>query len=248
MFSVFGDLATEYMEENFKFSLDEAKTSVHDDESSDEDGEAKENVELLGSTTEVKRAKQIQNFTRSFFLLVGMIIFGTVFFGGTCHCGYGKNHIEGCKASRCSETGGTSRTYVDAFYMSCITLTTVGFGDFTPISAVGHFVGIFYMVIGVSIMGNFVQETSKLRTVLNAREPRPLGELLKLADTDGDGMIRKGEFLRLMLLQNQLVDQASVDYIDELFDRMDAESKNPMSGSIRIALVKKLQAQMAGKQ
>lgn len=45
---------------------------------------------------------------------------------------------------------------LDAFYFSVITLTTVGFGDFTPDSAFGKIFTAFYIFVGVAIILTFI--------------------------------------------------------------------------------------------
>jgi hypothetical protein len=88
-----------------------------------------------------------------------MILFGTVFYGTyeSCTCSYGRTLATGCNPLNC-ETSGYKKTYIDAFYMSCITLTTVGFGDFAPKSYLGRGVGIVWMLLGVVVTGNFISE------------------------------------------------------------------------------------------
>ena len=71
-------------------------------------------------------------YAGALFLLA--IAAGTVVFGvfENCSCSYGRTAIEGCDPQNCEATGGSTRSVLDAFYLSCITLTTVGFGDQTP--------------------------------------------------------------------------------------------------------------------
>jgi len=47
-------------------------------------------------------------------------------------------------------------TWVDSFYFSVITLTTVGYGDFSPQTDGGKLFTIFYIVIGIGIILTFV--------------------------------------------------------------------------------------------
>ncbi len=47
-------------------------------------------------------------------------------------------------------------TWLDAFYFSFITLTTIGFGDFAPQTDAGKIFTIVYVVIGVGIILTFV--------------------------------------------------------------------------------------------
>ncbi|MEQ8904442.1 potassium channel family protein [Ekhidna sp.] len=47
-------------------------------------------------------------------------------------------------------------TYLDAFYFSFITLTTIGFGDFAPQTDGGKIFTIIYITIGVGIILSFI--------------------------------------------------------------------------------------------
>lgn len=47
-------------------------------------------------------------------------------------------------------------SYLDAFYFSFITLTTIGFGDFAPQTDAGKIFTIFYIIVGVGIILSFV--------------------------------------------------------------------------------------------
>lgn len=47
-------------------------------------------------------------------------------------------------------------SYLDAFYFSFITLTTIGFGDFAPQTDPGKVFTIIYIIIGVGIILSFI--------------------------------------------------------------------------------------------
>lgn len=47
-------------------------------------------------------------------------------------------------------------TWLDAFYFSFITLTTIGFGDFAPVTDAGKVFTIVYIIIGVGIILAFI--------------------------------------------------------------------------------------------
>lgn len=47
-------------------------------------------------------------------------------------------------------------SYVDALYFSIITLTTVGYGDFSPQTTGGKLFTIFYIILGVGMILTFI--------------------------------------------------------------------------------------------
>lgn len=47
-------------------------------------------------------------------------------------------------------------SWIDSIYFSIITLTTIGYGDFSPQTDEGKLFTIFYIIIGVGIILSFV--------------------------------------------------------------------------------------------
>lgn len=47
-------------------------------------------------------------------------------------------------------------SWVDSFYFSVVTLTTVGYGDFSPQTDAGKIFTIFYILIGIGIILSFI--------------------------------------------------------------------------------------------
>lgn len=47
-------------------------------------------------------------------------------------------------------------TILDSLYFSIITLTTIGYGDFSPQTPAGKLFTIFYIIIGISIILSFI--------------------------------------------------------------------------------------------
>ena len=71
-------------------------------------------------------------------------------------------------------TDGRLHSFFDALWWSSATITTVGYGDVYPVTAVGRVIGVFTMVVGIS---TFAIVTAKVAELLvRTREPdRPAG-------------------------------------------------------------------------
>jgi voltage-gated potassium channel len=54
-------------------------------------------------------------------------------------------------------------TWLDAYYFSVITLTTVGYGDITPHTAAGKIFTTFYVMFGIGIITTFISYTMRRR-------------------------------------------------------------------------------------
>merc|ERR1712216_702704 len=136
-------------------------------------------------------------------LMLVMILFGMIFYGAAeaCSCSFGVSAVSGCDDSnydKCVASGGVTKDYVQTFYMSVITLTTIGLGDYVPESRVGRWISIFWMLIGTAVSAAWVgsltsfffdrDQTSKKKEVA----PRTK-DLFNSMDGDSDGYLQKAE-------------------------------------------------------
>mmetsp|Transcript_100333 Transcript_100333/g.321722 ORF Transcript_100333/g.321722 Transcript_100333/m.321722 type:complete len:345 (-) Transcript_100333:471-1505(-) len=98
----------------------------------------------------------------TFFMLI-FVLLGTVFYSTYegCHCSYGRSAVPDCNSESynlCMKSGGYKKNWRTAFYMSVITLTTVGFGDHSPRSQIGRIIAVPWMLFGVVAMANWLNE------------------------------------------------------------------------------------------
>jgi potassium channel subfamily K len=165
------------------------------------------------------------------------VAFGTVFYATyeKCTCSYGVTRVEDCidGVDRiCEATGGYTKTWIDAFYMSVITLTTVGFGDHAPRSDIGRAVGCVWMLFGVVATANFASAFGALLIGAEKAQHR-LGkvteEIFEKMDKNHDGVIDRREFRTYALLKFGLVSYEDLDEIDNLFDTIDVDKSGTLS-------------------
>ena len=53
-------------------------------------------------------------------------------------------------------------SWLDSFYFCIVTLGTVGYGDITPVTAWGKIFTMFYIIVGLSIIGAFFATAGKI--------------------------------------------------------------------------------------
>jgi len=181
--------------------------------------------------------KEFEHLIVSAIVFGIFVAFGTIFYATyeKCTCSYGVTAVKDCidgVDEICAATGGYVKTYIDAFYMSVITLTTVGFGDHAPRSDVGRAVGCVWMLFGVVATANFASAFGALLIGAQKNDHR-LGkvteEIFQKIDKDKDGVIDRREFRTYALLKFGLVSYEDLDEIDNLFDAIDTDGDGTLS-------------------
>jgi voltage-gated potassium channel len=81
-------------------------------------------------------------------------------------------------------------TFLDAFYFSIVTMTTVGFGDLTPISELGRFLTVLMILTGIALIPWQVGDLIK-RLVKTANQVETICSGCGLAFHDADAMFCK---------------------------------------------------------
>lgn len=81
--------------------------------------------------------------------------FGTLFYSlyERCTCSYGAYEVADCDNStlfNCAQTGGYQKSLIQSFYMSLVTLCTIGMGAIAPKTKLGRLVMVPYQLFGVT--------------------------------------------------------------------------------------------------
>lgn len=134
---------------------------------------------------------------------------------------------------------GEEKTVFQGIYMSTITLSTVGFGAFTPVTEVGMAFAAFWMVIGVGALGSVV---GSFTAYMIARKKFEAGHgedevsaslILKREYADRDGNVDQFGYLRFHLLKSNLMTKEEIDDVMKQFKGLDVERR----GSLKAELI-----------
>lgn len=177
----------------------------------------------------------LKNMLKSSFLFCGFLAFGTVFYKlqENCTCGYNGGSVKsqfvpGCDPSTyetCVTTGGVTKSFIDTFYMSVITLTSVGFGDIRPDSHRGRIVAIFWMPIGVAVTGKWVSSVTtflferKRQARESIQEKMPLEEFAKALKEGDDGQLTRAGHHLYALVTKGLISQELLNEMHASYDQ-----------------------------
>jgi voltage-gated potassium channel len=86
-------------------------------------------------------------------------------------------------------------TYFDALWWGIVTLTSVGYGDITPVTPEGRLIGAALMVLGITLFAAITATiTSALLTGSHDASSNAVALLAKLADLRDRGVVTPDEF------------------------------------------------------
>lgn len=120
------------------------------------------------------------------------------------------------------------KSFLDAIYMACITMTSVGYGEFSPQNQNARVFAIFWILGGTLFVGNFFgmlvddymasQQRKLAKRLLN----REFGkDDMRKLDKDGDGEITELEFFTYMVVKLGKTTKEEVEGLREQFRAID---------------------------
>eukprot|EP00933_Yihiella_yeosuensis_P072205 TRINITY_DN80531_c0_g1_i1.p1 TRINITY_DN80531_c0_g1~~TRINITY_DN80531_c0_g1_i1.p1 ORF type:complete len:422 (-),score=99.62 TRINITY_DN80531_c0_g1_i1:265-1530(-) len=132
---------------------------------------------------------------------------------------------------------GEDKTLMEAIYMSVITLSTVGFGAFTPNTEEGMIFAAFFMLFGsaalVNVIGNFAELMIQCQ-IYEQFDPKQGEKALdQLEERVSGSKVSELDWIRFGLTSQGLVDESEVDKLLQAFQEF-----GPRKGVIDLKDVK----------
>jgi len=172
--------------------------------------------------------RQQRNMTMQVTMIyIAFLVMGTIVFGHDLD-----THMD----------SDSEQPYLDGFYLSIITITTVGFGDLSPLSDGATTFSCFYMLLGIPVqlsafglVSNFFLnedeeiELRKVKGLLNEHKYTDMSEFVEEMRAEGignyrgqgEGQISRFEFLVFILVQNGVVNNTNIKKVMKNFDKLD---------------------------
>mmetsp|Transcript_69216 Transcript_69216/g.129187 ORF Transcript_69216/g.129187 Transcript_69216/m.129187 type:complete len:406 (+) Transcript_69216:138-1355(+) len=173
-----------------------------------------------------------------FFILVG-----TFFFRYAEHCACAissKTDNVKCDATTfetCAATGGSIKSFSDAFYLSVTTMASIGFGEVQPRTNAGKCFSVVWMLLGVFSTANFITGVSQYFLQGRWKEVVVKREFMldihekefALIDSDKSGDMSQAEFLIYTLRKYGCISEELVAVINREFDEIDTDGNNAVT-------------------
>lgn len=119
---------------------------------------------------------------------------------------------------------GEGKTWLQAIYMSVITLSTVGFGAFTPNTEGGKVFASFWMIFGsaalVSVVTSFTELTMKFNEYERFDVQKGKKALSVYKEEKGTNEMEESEFLKFGLVQRGLISAEDFVQIQSTFQEI----------------------------
>ncbi len=132
-------------------------------------------------------------------------------------------------------------TLIDAFYMSCITLTTIGLGDVSPKTDGGKIFALFWIFSGTLCFAKLIADYSNY--FINKKQQKMYDNIIKRSSSDIDdleemdfdknGNVSKYEYVLGMLLKIGSIKENRIYRIMEQFDNIEKNGDDTITLNIK---------------
>merc|ERR1712146_43593 len=113
--------------------------------------------------------------------------------------------------------------WVDFFYFAMITVTTIGYGDYSFASPWGQILGTPYLFNSVVAVSNALAQLSE---IMDSKDYTV--DLEEMLEEDSSGSITKDEFMCRMLIRLQMVEDEVLANIRKQFEILDADGSGEL--------------------
>lgn len=133
---------------------------------------------------------------------------------------------------------GEQKNLFQCVYMSIITLSTVGFGNFTALTAGGKVFAAFWMLFGVAAMGSVIgasidimlhMKANQRYTMKSTEDQLRFRELIDANAVSGNDGMDLYEFMKFGLLLNNIVTEDQLVKIEARFDGLGPDEDGNLS-------------------
>ncbi|KAI5065653.1 hypothetical protein GOP47_0020348 [Adiantum capillus-veneris] len=133
--------------------------------------------------------------------------------------------------------------WLDSFYLACMSVTTVGYGDHAFTTLAGRlFASMWLLVSTLAVARSFlylaearIDRRHRLIAKLVLQKEMTLGDLVA-ADLDNDGCISKSDFVVYKLKLMRKIEEKDIAEVCRQFDRLDTENSGKITLSCLINL------------
>lgn len=117
---------------------------------------------------------------------------------------------------------------VDSLYYALITASTIGLGDFAPVTRAGRLTALLLIPMIVAAAGEILASIGlslierRQKKIFSEQLERGLtSDHLKAMDANGDGKVGRDEYVFFMLMEMGLVNKQEIDDLFDQFERLD---------------------------
>eukprot|EP01104_Vermistella_antarctica_P019156 TRINITY_DN7376_c0_g1_i1.p1 TRINITY_DN7376_c0_g1~~TRINITY_DN7376_c0_g1_i1.p1 ORF type:complete len:363 (+),score=103.42 TRINITY_DN7376_c0_g1_i1:68-1156(+) len=126
-------------------------------------------------------------------------------------------------------------TWVEAFYFSVVTVTTVGYGDYVPVGDMSRLVctvyiltGTFAVVAALGAIADLYMDYEQQKACNRLLHKKLTVKSIAAMDGDNDGMVSESEFMEFMLVHLGKVNKDDILDIKQQFKKLDVDGSGQL--------------------